>query len=345
MDDDTFDPGTWQNHLYRESERKHRYVGQTGSAFTDWQEAFRDDLRTVLGHHVIRDNRADDGSVQQLNTVVKEEYERQEWVVRTERRVHVPFYLLLPTGTKPPFPVVLTVHGHNETGKELSVGVYHDDKQRKEITEQRRDMAVQAVRRGYASIAPDMRAFGTLADSESEQEGQRACTNMQKNAQLYGRSLAGERVWDVLRLVDVVEDWPTLDADRIGITGHSGGAAVALFAAALDDRISPVAPNSYLCTFRDSIIAIDHCECNYVPGVLRLGEMWDVAGLIAPRPLVVTTGERDRIFPVEGTRRAFEKLREIYTAADAQEQCELYVGDDGHRFYEKGVWPFVQTHL
>lgn len=99
-------------------------------------------------------------------------------------------------------------------------------------------------------------------------------------------------MWDVLRLVDFVERRPTLDADRVGITGHSGGGAVTLLVAVLDDRLAPVAPNPYFCTFEDSILAIDHCACNYVPGLLRLGEMCDLAGLVAPRPLVVTTGKR-----------------------------------------------------
>ena len=131
----------------------------------------------------------------------------------------------------------------------------------------------------------------------------------------------------------------------MAITGHSGGGAVTLFVAALNERVGPVAPNAYFCSFRESIIAIDHCECNYVPGVLRLGEMWDVAGLIAPRPIVVATGEEDDIIPVKGVRRAFKNLREIYATVGAEQRCDLFVGDGGHRFYEDGVWPFIESHL
>lgn len=83
----------------------------------------------------------------------------------------------------------------------------------------------------------------------------------------------GERAWDVLHLVDFIEQQSTLDADRIGIMGHSDGAAVSLFAAALDERLAFVALNSYFCAFEESIVAIDHCECNYVPGLRRLGEI------------------------------------------------------------------------
>lgn len=249
-------------------------------------------LRTVLGHYLVGGCSSAERDTRRVGVVRRDGYERQEWSIRTEPGMQVPFYLLLPSDRDPPYPIVITVHGHNETGKELAVGKYCDERQHEEITQQRRDMALQAVERGYAAIALDMRAFGSLADSKPQADGQRACTRMQKNAQLYGRSLVGECVWDVLRLVDFVERRPTLDADRVGITGHSGGGAVTLLVAVLDDRLAPVAPNPYFCTFEDSILAIDHCACNYVPGLLRLGEMCDLAGLVAPRPLVVTTGKR-----------------------------------------------------
>ncbi|WP_435320854.1 alpha/beta hydrolase family protein [Haloarchaeobius sp. TZWSO28] len=345
MREDTFDAGRWRDRLYHDTERKHGFDGQTGAAFTAWQDAFREDLRRVLGHHLIRENAPSATDPRQTDKEMHPGYVRQEWTIQTERGVRVPFYLFLPTAVEPPYPVVLTLHGHNETGKELPAGECQDDAQRKEVREERRDMAVQAVQRGYAALAPDMRGFGALADAADRLAGDRACTALQKQAQLYGRSLAGERVWDTLRLLDFVEEQSVFDTDQIAVTGHSGGAAVALFAAALDERVSVVAPNAYFCTFRDSIVAIDHCECNYVPGILRLGELWDVAGVIAPRPLGITTGATDTIFPVEGTRRAFEKLQTIYAAIGAEDRCDLHVGEGGHRYYPDGVWPFVASHL
>lgn len=339
--DNAFDPEQFQRQLDRDTPREHRYAGQTGAAFTDWQHTARTALRTLLGHHVIRDHRPHDGRPRRSETVTNDGYERQTWHLRTERGVTVPVYVLLPTDPEPPHPVMFTIHGHTDAGKELVVGTADEDQQ-KAIHEQRRDTAIQAVRRGYAAVAPDMRGFGALADSTSEG---RACTHMQKTAQLYGRSLLGERVWDVLQLVDFVEHRPSLDATRIGITGHSGGGAVALFAAALDERFEIVAPNAYFCALNDSIVPIDHCVCNYVPGLLRFGKLWDIAGLVAPRPISVVTGEHDRIVPVDGTRRAFEHLQEIYATLDAQDRCELHVGGGGHRFYPDGVWPFVRDRL
>ena len=94
-------------------------------------------------------------------------------------------------------------------------------------------------------------------------------------------------------------------------------------------------------TFAGSIGSIIHCDCNYVPGMLRLGEMHDVAGLIAPRPFLAVAGRDDPIFPAAHTRAAFEQLADIYDAAGDRDRCELYIGSGGHRYYKERVWPFI----
>lgn len=344
MGDETADGPRTPDAPYHDTRRTRGYDGQTGEALAEWRERFRADLRGVLGHDVVRERTVDDPAPERVADETREGHRREEWTLATEAGFRVPLSLLLPSAGEPPYPVALTLHGHTDLGRRLAVGEVPDDRRAELVDRERRDIAVQAVERGYAALAPDMRGFGDLADPRADVDG-RACTRLQKTAQVYGRSLVGDRVWDVLRLLDWVEGRPELDADRVALVGHSGGGAVALFAAALDDRVSPVAPNAYVCTFRDSILAVDHCPCNYVPGVARLGEMWDVAGLVAPRPLVVSTGADDPIFPVEGTRRAFDRLREVYAAAGAEDRCRLHVGDGGHRFYPQGVWPFVDAHV
>lgn len=344
MNRQQFDADRWTERLFRDHDRRHAYDGQTGEALRSWQAAFRNDLRTVLGFSVIEDASLPGLAPRRLASEEQDGYERQKWTIRTETDFDLPFYLLLPDEPDPPYPVVLVAHGHGERGKELAVGRYETDEQREKIVEDERDIAVQAVDRGYAAIAPDMRAMGELANPADERMGYRTCHTMQLHAQLFGRTLAGDRTWDVTRLLDFVEQRDALDDGRVALTGHSGGGAVTLFAAAVDERVDVVAPSSYFCTFEDSIAAIDHCECNYVPGILRLGEMWDVAGLIAPRPFVAVAGTNDGIFPIDGVHRAFDRLQEIYDGASAPDRCNLYVGNGGHRYYADGVWPFVDEH-
>jgi hypothetical protein len=73
--------------------------------------------------------------------------------------------------------------------------------------------------------------------------------------------------------------------------------------------------------------------------------MYDIAGLIAPRPFCAIAGVEDPIFPITEARLAFEKLQEIYIAAGKPENCRLYEGQGGHRYYKDGAWPFIRKHF
>ncbi len=79
-----------------------------------------------------------------------------------------------------------------------------------------------------------------------------------------------------------------------------------------------------------------------MPGILRLGEMHDVAGLIAPRHFLAVTGRDDAIFPIAHTETAFAQLAKVYEALAVPKRCELYVGDGGHRYYKERVGSFVE---
>ena len=345
MDEPHFMPGRWTERMFADHERRFAYDGERAEQFDRWQTAFRDALRETLGFNVISERTIPPLSPKRLETVESYGYRREKWVLTAEAGVHVPFYLLVPDGASGPLPVVLAVHGHGHTGKEQYVGRVASASAHEKNEVGERDIGLQAVRRGYAAVVPDMRGFSELSAYDDFADGTSSCRTMQMHAQLFDRTLVGDRVWDVARLIDFVEDHEDLDDDRIAITGNSGGGTVSLFAAAADERIDVAVPASYFCTFEDSIGSIRHCECNYVPGVLRLGEMWDVAGLIAPRPFLAINGKEDAIFPIEATRRSHQQLSQIYEAVDAADRCRLHVGGGGHRYYKDAAWAFIDQYL
>ena len=156
---------------------------------------------------------------------------------------------------------------------------------------------------------------------------------------MLGRTLIGERVFDVDRGMDYLATRDDVDAGRIGVMGNSGGGTISLFSAALLPRIRFAMPSCHFCTFADSIMSIRHCADNYVPGMLLWAEMYDVMGLFAPKPVVVVAGKDDHIFPIHGVRKAFRHLKNIYRAAGAADRCHLVVGQGGHRFYADIAWP------
>lgn len=312
-----------------------------------WRREFRAALENALGLPLIRAATKDlPLSPRLAETRDFESYKREKIYITTEPGIEIPFYLLLPKNAPGPLPLVLCPHGHGRRGKETYAGNYEDETDRREGQEGERDIALQATENGYAAIAPDVRGFWEMARrEEQEKRANNSCAELQKQALMFGRSLIGERVHDMGRLLDYAATRPEIDASKIMITGNSGGGTVSLFTAALDDRIALAAPSCYFCAFFDSIVSIHHCPCNIVPGVMNLGEMWDVAGLIAPRPALMIAGRDDKIFPIEATRRAFEHLQNIYAAQGVPEHCELFVGQGGHRYYKTRVWHFAREHF
>ena len=127
--------------------------------------------------------------------------------------------------------------------------------------------------------------------------------------------------------------------------GISGGGTVTTFTTALDPRIRAAMVSGYLNTFRDSVMSVSHCIDNYVPGILNWCEMYDVAGLIAPRPLFVESGERDNIFPIAASRASFERVQKIYEAFGAAKLTDQETFDGPHSFWGKRGLQFLARHL
>ncbi len=345
------DADSYVSFLCTSTPRSHEVRGTSPEEVTQWQQRFRPILRQLLGLDAIAERGTCDLAPELHSTETFDDHIREEWTIESEPDFRFPFYLLRPREARAveapaaeaePRPLVITPHGHGKSGKRVYVGIADTDSDREQIEDGERDIALQAVRQGYVAIAPDMRAFAGLRRAhERERDHTCSCRTMQMHALLFGRTLVGERVHDVSRLIDFAATQPGIDTSRVAISGNSGGGTVTLFAAACDERITVAVPGSYFCTFEHSIGSIYHCECNYVPGILRHGEMWDVAGLIAPRPFLAVAGTEDPIFPVDAVRSSFARLEEIYRAAGAAASCRLSINEGGHRYYKRDVWPFI----
>jgi len=132
-----------------------------------------------------------------------------------------------------------------------------------------------------------------------------------------GETIAGWMVWDSMRAIDYLLSLKDVDAERLGMTGNSGGGLNTLFTAALDPRVKAAAVAGYTFQFNNWLkYGGAHCSCNHLPGVFRGMEWFEVAGLIAPRPLLLLQGEYDTIFPIAGARRSARDTEAVYRAVD-----------------------------
>ncbi|MBI3945024.1 MAG: prolyl oligopeptidase family serine peptidase [Armatimonadetes bacterium] len=312
--------------------------------FSAWQTQVRAFVRDRLGHPKSRTGHRLLGAVVESTEEV-DGYIRERVLLRTETDLEVPAFLLRPQRQGERVPAVLALHGHGP-GKIIPAGMPRDERSRRLIAEGERDYAVQAVREGYVALAPDLRGFGELRlEEDIEKDAGNSCARLSLLAAQLGRTLLGMRVADLMAAVDYLQSRPEVDPGRIAATGNSGGGTATLFLAAMDTRIAAAIPSCYFCTWAASIQAVPHCACNFVPGLSHEVENYDLAGLVAPRPMLIIAGREDAIFPIAGVQEAFARLQEIYAAAGRPERVELYVGEGGHRYYSARVWPWLREHL
>ncbi len=319
------------------------FVAKTEKSARLWQKRVRTKVVELLGGFPQR------RVALQATILEKKEfkdYTREKIVFQSRENLSVFGYLLLPKNRPLPVPGVVCLPGHGR-GCDDIVGIDENGKQRETKTAYAFDFALQVVEQGYAAFAIEQLAFGCRRDevARKKSQGQSSCQPAAGAALLFGQTMIGWRVWDVMRAIDYFQTRREIDQTRIATLGISGGGTVSLFSAALDERIKVGVVSGYFNTFRDCILSLSHCIDNYVPGILNYIEMYDVAGLIAPRALFVESGIRDPIFPIEGSRKAFKQAQSIYATFAASDKIGQEIFDDGHIFYGKGAFEFLKKRL
>ena len=271
----------------------------------------------------------------------KENYTSIAFEFQSEPGYYVPCTLLVPAGVTKPIPGVICLQGHS-TGAHISLGVPKFERDPIAIAGGR-DFAVRAVEEGFCAIAIEQRYMGALGQNE---EGRPSCflSNSPAGSFLLGRTAIGERVWDIHRLIDVIEEHFTtyIDAKRIICMGNSGGGTATFYASCYDERIKLSIPSCAVCTYEESVMAMKHCICNLVPGIRKYFNMGDLGCLIAPRALIVVCGDEDNIFPLPGVKKSYEIIKKAYRKAGKEHLCHLVIGEGGHRFYPDDTWPIAK---
>ena len=332
--------------LLSKGQHKHAFRADYPGGFDAWQKQTRPVLHKLVGLDKISEQAGLHTAKVQLQTIEDMgDYTRQKGWIETEPHVRILFWLLKPK-KHGPFPLAIFPHGHDARGYDTSAGVYHDQAHRSKILREDRDVAVQAVKRGFLAIAPATRglADGGLPDPKGR-HGDRGCRAQLMHCLLAGRTAIGERVWDMQRIIDWATTRPDVDAKNVLMMGNSGGGMTTLYTAACDERITIAVPSCSFTTYTSPNGYIYHCDCNLVPGILELGEMGDVAGLIAPRHLLAVNGKKDALHSSADINRSAKRTRAIYVAAGYPDRFEHRWGSEGHRFYKDLMWDFVMGAL
>ena len=324
----------YDSHLYeykRFCATQPSFAYDPSESFSDWQKRAKDKLSELLGLPL----NLCEADLKIEYTREKDDHTEYRFSVQTEPGYYTPCHLLIPKGMSGKIPLTICLSGHG-TGMHIALNVAKSEEDQATLAEwPHRAMAPRSLREGRAALVLEARNFG-----ECSLNGYGiSCTEAAKIAILTGRTVIGERVWDAMRVLDaVLESFDILDASDIVCTGNSGGGTATFYLACMDERITVAAPSCSVCNFEFSIAAMPHCICNHIPYIRKYFEMGDLAGLIAPRKLVIAAGKEDPIFPMDGTLKTFDVIKKLYSYAGVPESCALVCGDGGHYNYADLLW-------
>ena len=309
-----------------------------GENFLQWQKEARQKLIELTGLD----------RFEKTEPLLEIEYEQKienateiRFTFASEEGYRVPCHLLLPDGIEKP-PVIVCLQGHS-SGMHISLGRPKYPGDEDDIKGGDRDFCIRAVKEGYAAIAMEQRNFGECGTKP----GGTDCTYSKLIASLFGRTTIAERIWDLQRLIDVLETDFTdkVDVTKVCLMGNSGGGTATAYAAALEDRIVLAAPSCAMCTYRDSIGAMPHCACNFVPHIAEYFDMGDLLAMSYPKYYVQINGATDSIFPIAGAKEVFEKRKAAYDDMGKGDNCVHVIGPEGHRFYADLSWPIIHKFV
>lgn len=180
---------------------------------------------------------------------------------------------------------------------------------------------------GYGCLVLDTLEFGEVAGIHHGTHN----LNMWNWISL-GYTPAGVEVWNAMRALDYLETRPEVDMRKIGLSGISGGGAMTWYTAAVDDRIAVAAPVCSTFTYGSQAehwLARGQCDCIYYNNTYA----WDfpiVGALIAPRPLLIISGQKDGIFPPDGYHEVFQRAKKVYDLYGNFEGIREVDDDVGH---------------
>ncbi|HWB98513.1 MAG TPA: acetylxylan esterase [Bryobacteraceae bacterium] len=137
-------------------------------------------------------------------------------------------------------------------------------------------------------------------------------SNIKMSAALIGTTVESMQLWDLLRSIDYLVDGEGLQISEISVYGRKQMGALALYAAALDPRITR--------TILDDPPA-SHWQGPALLNILRITDLPEVAGMVAPREIVSLTSVPEAYTYTSAIYRLHGRKEAIRIAGDLGEAC------------------------
>ena len=294
---------------------------ETPLQFGARREQIRQAMQQVMGPLPASDQRVPlDIHVQSIEA--QDNYRRIKLTYQADATNRVPAYLLVPDAAVLNGAAMLCLHPtHFELGKAQICGLGGQPS---------RFYAHELAKLGFVCLAPDYPGFGDYEfDFASSEEAYVSGTM--------------KVVWNNVRAIDLLEQLPGVDRDRIGAIGHSLGGHNALFTAVFDGRLRCVVTSCGFTAFEDyySGDLTGWTSARYMPLIHQKYDsdprqmpfdFPDILAAIAPRPVFVNAPISDTNFAVQGVKKCEAKLRPVLQLLGADDATKFFYPDAGHDF-------------
>ena len=229
----------------------------------------------------------------------------------------IPVFVIYPPNfnNKKKYPSIILFSGHG-SASQLAF----------EKTSYQHGCGISLAKKGFIIYIMENRGMGKLSYLGNH-------LRIDAVARMTGGTWYGEIITDALLLIENLQLVPNVDISQIGTAGVSTGGAISMIVTSLDERIAATYVQGFLGSYRTSFgTRGTHCLCGHIPGILKIGDMSDIASLIAPRPALYVNGTKDSFY-TKDAQLAFNKIKQVYKNLDAEENSKFLapVGV-GHEF-------------
>jgi len=265
---------------------------------------------------------------------------RREFAIPAADGDTIPAVLLVPARAASKLPGILFIHGHVLDGDSglaqmvLPVKSYQSSAAR--------ELALA----GFVTLTIELRGFGMRGPPKYPDHKVVA-----HNAVLAGSFYKKLVFADIKRTMDFFETLSEIDPQRLGISGVSLGAELAVEYAALDERIKAISFHAHgghtgPYPGRASPHSTQPHYCHTIPGVNRMMRQEDPFLLLAPRPTQGVRGGKD-LFAESDFEPALQRVWSMMGRADSLELKEVAgpANNHGHTYFVDQSIRFFKQRL
>lgn len=257
----------------------------------------------------------------------------------------VPAYLLVPEG-EGPFPAIVLLHDHGahfSIGKEKMVRPFYVAPEVMEDADQWASQCYDGqyvgdylARHGYVVLAVDALFWGERGRKEgTSYDAQQALAS---NFLQMGASWGAFINVDDMRSAEFLASLPFVDKKRVGSLGFSMGAYRSWMLAALTDVVRASASicwmntTEHLMTLTNNQNKGGSAYAMLIPALRRYLDYPHVASIACPKPTLFFNGTRDKLFPIEGVKDAYQEMEAVWKSQGASDRLVTKLWDEKHFF-------------